>query len=40
MQSYQLTTTAKAVTVVIEMWQGMKPVVVPFDVKAGLGLSQ
>ena len=40
MASYRLTTAAKTVTVEIDQWQGMKPVVVPFDVKAGLGLSQ
>ena len=40
MASYRLTTAAKAVTVEIDQWQGMKPVVVPFNVKAGLGLSQ
>jgi hypothetical protein len=40
MASYRLTTAAKAVTLEIDQWQGMKPVVVPFDVKAGLGLSQ
>ena len=28
------------VTLEIDQWQGLKPVVVPFDVKAGLGLSQ
>jgi hypothetical protein len=40
MASYHLTTAAKAVTLEIDQWQGLKPVVVPFDVKAGLGLSQ
>jgi hypothetical protein len=40
MASYSLTTTAKTVTVEIDQWQGMKPLVVPFDVKGGLGLSQ
>jgi hypothetical protein len=40
MASYRLTTAAKTVTVEIDQWQGMKPVVVPFDVTAGLGLSQ
>ena len=40
MASYRLTTAAKAVTIEIDQWQGMKPVVVPFDVKAGLGLAQ
>jgi hypothetical protein len=40
MASYRLTTAAKAVTLQIDQWQGMKEVVVPFDVKAGLGLSQ
>lgn len=40
MASYQLTTNAKAVTLEIDLWQGLKPVVVPFNVKAGLGLSQ
>lgn len=40
MASYQLTTTAKVVTLEIDLWQGLKPVVVPFNVKAGLGLSQ
>ena len=39
MSSYRLTTAAKAVTLEIDQWQGMKPVVVPFDVKAGLGLA-
>jgi hypothetical protein len=40
MASYRLATAAKAVTIEIDQWQGMKPVVVPFDVKAGLGFSQ
>jgi hypothetical protein len=40
MASYRLTTAAKAVTLEIDQWQGMKQVVVPFDLKAGLGLSQ
>jgi hypothetical protein len=40
MASYRLSTAAKTVTVEIDQWQGMKPVVVPFDVTAGLGLSQ
>lgn len=40
MASYRLTTAAKTVTIEVDQWQGMKPVVVPFDVKAGLGLSQ
>lgn len=40
MASYRLSTAAKAVTIEIDQWQGMKPVVVPFDVKAGLGLGQ
>ena len=40
MASYRLSTAAKAVTIEIDQWQGMKPVVVPFDVKAGLGFSQ
>jgi hypothetical protein len=40
MASYRLSTAAKAVTIEIDTWQGMKAAVVPFDVKAGLGLSQ
>jgi hypothetical protein len=40
MASYRLNTAAKTVTIEVDQWQGMKPVVVPFDVKAGLGLSQ
>jgi hypothetical protein len=40
MASYRLSTAAKAVTIEIDQWEGVKPVVVPFDVKAGLSLSQ
>jgi len=39
MASYRLTTAAKAVTLEVDQWQGMKAIVVPFDVKAGLGLA-
>lgn len=40
MSSYRLTTAAKTVTLEIDQWQGLKPMVVPFDLKAGLSLSQ
>jgi hypothetical protein len=40
MSSYRLSTADKVVTVEIDQWQGVKPLVVPFEVKAGLGLSQ
>lgn len=36
---YGLTTTAKVVTLELDVWQGLKPSAVPFDVKAGLGYA-
>lgn len=36
---FGLTTTAKAVTLELDVWQGLKQAAIPFDVKAGLGYA-
>jgi hypothetical protein len=36
---FSVKTTAKALTLEFEMWQGLKTIKLPFKVKAGLGLD-
>ena len=36
---FGLTTTAKVITLELDVWQGLKQAAVPFDVKAGLGYA-
>ena len=36
---FGLTTTAKVVTLELDVWQGLKSAAIPFDVKAGLGYA-
>jgi len=38
-KSISLKTTAKTVTLVVDVWQGLKQAAIPFDVKAGLGYA-
>lgn len=38
-KSMNVKTTAKAVTLELDVWQGLKEAALPFDVKAGLGYS-
>jgi hypothetical protein len=38
-KSVSITTTAKAVTLELDVWQGLKQAAIPFEVKAGLGYA-
>jgi hypothetical protein len=38
-KSLSVTTTAKTVTLELDVWQGLKQAAIPFDVKAGLGYA-
>lgn len=38
-KTFQVPANTATVTVQMDVWQGMKPVAVPFDVKAGLGYA-